>query len=84
MALTFAKNFRSIRLTEEASDEFCVRAGEGEGRGRGTEGGYIGRSGLQFRALRACSPIIMMTRSRVIMIASKKKDNKKPNKWKIK
>ena len=47
MALTFAEKFRSIGLTEEAPDEFC-------GRGRdGTEGGYIGRSGLQFRALRA-------------------------------
>ena len=54
--MTFAENFRSIGLTEEAPDEFCGRglgrAGQGRA-GEGTEGGYIGRSGLQFRALRA-------------------------------
>ena len=31
MALTFAENFRSIGLTEEAPDEFCGRGGEGMG-----------------------------------------------------
>ena len=48
MALTFTENFRSIGLTEEAPDEFCGQGqGEGEGEGHGTEGGYIGRSGLK-------------------------------------
>ena len=42
--MTFTENFRSIGLTEEAPDEFCRRAGEGQG----TEGGYIGRSGGNF------------------------------------
>ena len=41
MALTFAENFRSIGLTEEAPDEFCGRAEAGAGQGRGTEGCYI-------------------------------------------
>jgi len=35
LAFTFAENFRSIRLTEEAPDEFCRRAGAGAGTGAG-------------------------------------------------
>ena len=35
LSLTFAENFRSIGLIEEAPDEFCERGGQGRGGDRG-------------------------------------------------
>ena len=61
--MTFAENFRSIGLIEEAPDEFC-------GRGRhGTEGGYIG-TGTELKFLMRVLMILIGFNSHTCQISA--------------